>query len=297
MIITGVTTRSVIGTPPAAKQVAAHRGFHAGNAPFENTVSAYRSAARLGADLMETDVRRTKDGVLVLYHDASISGDFIADTRYADLPLLPGGEHMSRLRDLVDAAADAGGHTRLLVETKEHGYEAEIVSMLRARLQPSQFDLMSFDLDSVKALRQLAPDSKVGALFGLVPDWQNGEWPISGAQIVAKARRAGADFVAIDSHIANNERLQTITDAGLGIAVWTVDKQLDIQKYLADVRVQTIITNAPDVAMRLRDKAPVAEPAPVTAPVTRLRLVEPVEPAAYVTPGQAAEWWHDAVAA
>ncbi|MBC7461431.1 MAG: glycerophosphodiester phosphodiesterase [Thermoleophilia bacterium] len=295
MIITGVT-RSVVGTSPAAKQVAAHRGFHDGNAPYENTVSAYRAAVRIGADLMETDIRRTADGVLVLHHDASISGAYIAETRYADLPLLPGGERMSKLQDLVDAAASDGGHTRLLVETKEHGYEAQVVSMLRARLAPSQFDLMSFDLDSVKALRQLAPDSKVGVLFGLIPDWQNGEWPISGAQIVAKARRLGVDFVAIDAHIANNERLQTIADAGFGIAVWTVDKQLDIQKYLADARVHTIITNAPDLAMRLRDKAPTGALASGPAPVTQLRLAPPIDAAVYVTGSQAADWWHDAVA-
>lgn len=279
MIISAPSVRSAVGTSPAQKQVIAHRGFHDGTAPYENTVAAYRKAIDAGVDLMETDIRRTADGVLVLFHDASLRGKTISRTKYADLPLLPSGERVSTLDALVDMTAAAGSKTRLLVELKEHGYEAAIVDTLRSRLRPDQFELMSFDLDAVKALRQLAPDTKVGALFGLIPDWQNGEWPISGAQIVAKARKAGADFVAIDAHIASNERLQAITDAGLGIAVWTVDRQLDIQRFLADSRVRSIITNAPVEAMRLRDASTAAPPA------------------SHVTSDQAAAWWHEAVAA
>jgi glycerophosphoryl diester phosphodiesterase len=237
-----------------AKQVAAHRGFHDGVTPFENTIGAYRRAILLGADLMETDVRRTVDGVLVLHHDATIRGVAIARTRFADLPLLPSGERVSTLRDLVSLTASFG-HTRLMVETKEHGYERQVLEVLRGRLRVSQYDLFSFDVDSVRALRELAPNSRVGLLVGLQPDWHTGHWPIRGAEIVAKARSVGADFVALSAQIATNDRLQAIADAGLRTAVWTVDEKLEIQRFLADVRVQTIITNAPDLAMALRDRA------------------------------------------
>ena len=50
--------------------VAAHRGFSA-KYP-ENTMPAFRAAIDLGVDQIETDVRITKDGVLVLVHDGLV---------------------------------------------------------------------------------------------------------------------------------------------------------------------------------------------------------------------------------
>lgn len=50
--------------------VAAHRGWKA-KYP-ENTLEAFKAALDLGVDQLETDVRITKDGELVLIHDATV---------------------------------------------------------------------------------------------------------------------------------------------------------------------------------------------------------------------------------
>ena len=50
--------------------VAAHRGWRS-KYP-ENTMAAFRAAVELGVDQVETDVRVTKDGELVLIHDAEV---------------------------------------------------------------------------------------------------------------------------------------------------------------------------------------------------------------------------------
>jgi glycerophosphoryl diester phosphodiesterase len=125
--------------------------------------------------------------------------------------------------------------------------------LLRSRLRPDQFELMSFDLDSVRALRELAPTSKVGVLFGLVPDWESGTWPITGAAMVNKATRLGVDFVAIDQHIAFGSSLDALARAGFDIALWTVDKDSKLSKWLGDPRIDRIITDRPDRAIQLRD--------------------------------------------
>lgn len=52
--------------------VIAHRGYHADN--NENSLSAFEAAVRLGFDGIETDVRVSSDGYLVLIHDRIISG-------------------------------------------------------------------------------------------------------------------------------------------------------------------------------------------------------------------------------
>src|SRR5688500_1112345 len=57
----------------------AHRGASA-RAP-ENTLAAVRLAADLGADAVEVDLQRTRDGALVLLHDAGLGRTTDAATR------------------------------------------------------------------------------------------------------------------------------------------------------------------------------------------------------------------------
>lgn len=63
----------------------AHRGWQP-EAP-ENSLPAFRRAGELGFNAIETDVRRTKDGVLVCVHDASLKRTFGADLVVADRTL------------------------------------------------------------------------------------------------------------------------------------------------------------------------------------------------------------------
>lgn len=68
--------------------VIAHRGSHL-NVP-ENTLAAYESAIKEGADYVEIDLRTTKDGHLVIMHDASIARmkgkkTLIKDLKYSEI--------------------------------------------------------------------------------------------------------------------------------------------------------------------------------------------------------------------
>ena len=51
----------------------AHQGFVDENL-HSNTLAAYELAAKKGADMIETDARMTKDGVLIVNHDADVKG-------------------------------------------------------------------------------------------------------------------------------------------------------------------------------------------------------------------------------
>lgn len=91
-------------TKPA---VVAHRG---GAKEFtENTVAAFQRAAKLGAIAIETDIRLTKDGVVVIYHDDNVGrvegmpfgtkGPLVADVTYAEMTA----------KSLKAVGEDAGG--------------------------------------------------------------------------------------------------------------------------------------------------------------------------------------------
>jgi glycerophosphoryl diester phosphodiesterase len=51
-------------------QISAHRG-NASSAP-ENTLAAFKNAIKAGAHFIEVDVRTTKDGILMIMHDANL---------------------------------------------------------------------------------------------------------------------------------------------------------------------------------------------------------------------------------
>ncbi len=78
--------------------VAAHRSAHLVNP--ENSLAAIRDAIDIGADLIELDVRKTKDGVYVLLHDKNIDrttnakGEVSSYTydQLKDIPLLQNGQ-------------------------------------------------------------------------------------------------------------------------------------------------------------------------------------------------------------
>ena len=71
--------------PPIKPLVVAHRG--ASIEYYENTIEAFSAAKEQGADWVELDIRRSKDGVLVVHHDAHLAdGRLIRDIDSKDLP-------------------------------------------------------------------------------------------------------------------------------------------------------------------------------------------------------------------
>ncbi len=80
------STFRMIHTPKRVG-VAAHRG--AGEFAPENTLAAFRKAVELGVDLIEIDVRKTKDGINVIMHDPTLQrtvglNETVSDLNFAD---------------------------------------------------------------------------------------------------------------------------------------------------------------------------------------------------------------------
>lgn len=85
--------------------VVAHRACFA--AAPENTPQAIEACARLGVEVVENDVQRTKDGVLVIFHDGEISRmtdkwGYVRDMTLAQL-------RSARLKERDGAASDSAG--------------------------------------------------------------------------------------------------------------------------------------------------------------------------------------------
>src|SRR5687767_12756142 len=105
--------------------IVAHRGSSA-FAP-ENTLAAFQKALDLGVDVIETDVRPTRDGVLVLFHDDDLRrltghSQAIDELEFAELRGITvgtddqyGPQSVPRLSDLLSLDR---GKSRVLLDLK-----------------------------------------------------------------------------------------------------------------------------------------------------------------------------------
>lgn len=144
-----------IADPTTGPIVVAHRGCHAaapligrGSVP-ENSLAALAQCVAIGADVMETDVRMTRDGHLVMIHDATVDRTTdghgrVADMTLADIRALhlrddlggPGarltGARVSTLAEMLDAAA---GRIVLNLDIKDAVHAETIAAVLKAGAQ------------------------------------------------------------------------------------------------------------------------------------------------------------------
>src|SRR5262249_38050793 len=113
-------------------QIIAHRGARAERP--ENTVASARRAIEVGATAVEVDARTTKDGELVLMHDATLEHTTngkgpVNEIFLADLRKLDAGSHFSpafkgeKVATLAEVLAECRGKIDVLLDLKESGEE------------------------------------------------------------------------------------------------------------------------------------------------------------------------------
>ncbi|WP_198042658.1 glycerophosphodiester phosphodiesterase family protein [Oceanobacillus sp. AG] len=161
--------------------VVAHRGVPS-LAP-ENTMAGYHLSYELGADLIETDVQRTKDGHLVIMHDTTVDRTTNGTGAVSELTLeeirgLDAGSHFDEefagekvptFREFLEGFKDKD--VLLLVELKGIGMEEQVLQEIIEVGMEENVVLQSFDMESVKKFREIAPQISVGYLYSAsVPD-------------------------------------------------------------------------------------------------------------------------------
>ena len=231
-------------------QISAHRGgLVVDGVP---AVERYRRAIELGVDFVEFDVRKTRDGTTVIYHDdRTASGRDVPGLNYRELAEELGPEAMT-FDELLDVAA---GRVGLHLDLKETGYEAEVVRAVLDRSPREMMVITSGDA-AIRTIKEQFPDVRAGLSIGeeinhLAP-WMKLRVRLSELFPRGRLERCHADFVAVHQQLAGLTVLRYCESQGIDAWVWTVDDEPGIARFLADRRVTTLITNRPEVAMRLR---------------------------------------------
>jgi glycerophosphoryl diester phosphodiesterase len=212
----------------------------------------YRRAIELGVDFVEFDVRRTRDGATVIFHDdRTASGREVRALTHRELVEELGPEAMT-FDELLDVAA---GRVGLHLDLKETGYEAEIVHAALDRCPVDRLVITSGDA-AIRTIKEQFPNVRAGLSIGeeinrLAP-WMKLRVRMSELFPRGRLERCHADFVAVHQQLARLTVLRYCKRQGTDAWVWTVDDEPGIIRFLADPRVTVLITNHPELAMRLR---------------------------------------------
>jgi len=119
--------------------------------PVENSLAAFEYALSHGCDGFEFDVRHTRDGHNVLWHDPDWHGRQIAATDYSGLVDRDG----TRLAALDDVLTQFGQRAYLDIELKVPGNEEAMVAALRVNPPQRRFIVSSFFPDILLRLHDL----------------------------------------------------------------------------------------------------------------------------------------------
>ena len=242
--------------------VVAHRG--ASYARPEHTREAYELAVTEGADAFECDVRLTRDGHLVLVHDAlidrtstgrgAVSGMTLAQLDAHRYPFGRERTHDDEFRimtlDALIEIADAGARPLgLSIETKHptrdsHRLEDAVIDMLE-RVGRANADtgtcIMSFSRAALDRARRRSTHLPLVYLFDAPPPrHHDGSLP-TGVQIAGPSMqvlREDPDYVA------------RVHDHGHEVHVWTVDEPVDVERCVT-LGVDAVITNRPGAVSAL----------------------------------------------
>ena len=244
--------------PPPRPRIVAHRGASF-EAP-ENTVAAFKRAWALGVEACELDVHVTKDGEVVVIHDADtlrIGGVDrpVADQTLPELQALDvgGWKHIKykgeRIPTLAEALATIPAGRTMFVEIKTGKETAPAIADVIKNAHPTSvaIALQGFDPDALGALAAALPDA--AAFWTVDPPLDAKDQPLPyPSDVIAEAKRRGFAGLALDYRGVSDELLAAAAKADLMVDVWTLNDPKLLANWAGKQDVRWIETDRPELA-------------------------------------------------
>lgn len=241
--------------------ITAHRGDQA-EAP-ENTLQAFADAVAHGADWVELDVYTTKDGQIVVSHDATTGrvGDRdlkIADATYEELRRVDVAASFRKrtgksleacpvtpppLLSEALALIKRSPHVRVSIQPKD-GSTPRAVEMVKAMGLVGQVSFNDGSLPKMAKVKELEPRIRV--------HWDRPAKVDLDADL-ATARKHGFEAIVVEQKGVTREVVQRVKAAGFEMGVWTVDDPAAARRFL-EWGVDRIYTDYPRVMLDVKRK-------------------------------------------
>jgi len=246
--------------------IIAHRG--ASSYVKENTLEAFLLAEKQNAPIIELDVRRTLDGVLVISHERGMKkgrkNNWIDKHSYSVLnDLFPRG--LLKLQDVFETLSKK---TVLDIDVKQKGFEKELSDFIITSHREKTVIIDTFHPGSIVLFRRYLPKTPLGLSFAMEDKRDIGKRRsirfvlslspylirrLISPVITRVARNCRCDIVNMHSRFANKKNIDLLHAIGIQVYVWRVDKEKSMKK-LISLGVDGIKTGKPDLLRRVIDE-------------------------------------------
>jgi glycerophosphoryl diester phosphodiesterase len=182
----------------------------------ENTLRSFVAAERAGLDLIELDLHLSKDGALVVMHDAEVDRTTdgagpIAEKTLAELRALDAGrgERVPTFEEVLDAV-----RSPLQAEIKDVAAARALAEVMRRRDLVARVEVISFHDEALAEIARLVPGVRtalVASRYGL--------------DVVERAVAVGATTLVLNIRRLTLEVVEHAREAELRIIGWVVNTQ------------------------------------------------------------------------
>ncbi len=227
-------------------KIISHRG-RTSRKSADNTLASVNDAIELKVEMVEVDIRQTKDSQIVCFHDPDIQGELIRDLDYSEII-----EKDSQIPTLEQVLWSAKGKIGIEIELKEPGYELEVVSIARDYFNYDKFVLKSFHPQVVERVKEIDQKIFAGLLVGSAFSLEQLFFTLKEAFTCTNFKQTNADFISPYYKIFEAGWFSRFTRNNVPIQVWTVNDVESIRT-LINQQVHSIITDIPEVAIGIRE--------------------------------------------
>ncbi|MCD6301005.1 MAG: glycerophosphodiester phosphodiesterase [Staphylothermus sp.] len=223
--------------------VIGHRG--AAGVYIENTLKSINYAISLGVDIVEIDIRQTRNGELVVYHDEDLTRLAGINKKIRDLTydwitnnVRLNGETIPRLVDVLETVK---GRTGLFIEIKEPETTKKIITTLRDTYYEFLDDtaLISFHDEAVINAKKLYSKLTTGLIYYKPPGR------------IIDAKNLKCEIVLPHYRLATSKAVSFAHRLGLKVVAWTVN-EIDTAIKLYKSGIDGIATDYPNKIIDLR---------------------------------------------
>ena len=227
-------------------KIISHRG-RTSRKSADNTLASVNDAIELRVEMVEVDIRQTKDSQIVCFHDPDIHGDLIRDLDYSEII-----EKDSQIPTLEQVLWSAKGKIGIEIELKEPGYELEVVSIARDYFNYDKFVLKSFHPQVVERVKEIDQKIFAGLLVGSAFSLEQLFFTLKEAFTCTNFKQTNADFISPYYKIFEAGWFSRFTRNNVPVQVWTVN-DIESIRTLINQQVHSIITDIPEVAIGIRE--------------------------------------------
>jgi len=211
-----------------------HRGARAYE--IENTLASFRKALELGANAVEIDVRKSKDGKVIISHDDNLKKVFgidipLSEATLEELKELTGNRIVTLEETLrfLDRKVE-----KILVELKEAGYEKKVLDVIRKEELEDMVIVVSFLEEALANIRRLDKKIETGLIY---TKFRN---PLDAAL------KLNAQYLVPLYRFVHTRDVEKAHKNNLKVIVWTINTKEEAREYIAR-GVDGIASDKPDI--------------------------------------------------